>query len=66
LVRGKTTEEVRAALGEPSSTIDSSDYLIWYYWSDKVQVVDPDAGATVKSAGVLFNPLFKEAVGVTF
>jgi hypothetical protein len=66
LVMGKTMAEVRSALGEPSNTIDSPDYLIWYYWSDKIQVVDSDAGLTVQSAGVLFNPFFKTAVGVTF
>lgn len=55
IVLGKPPEEVRRLLGSPSNVSDTLDGLTWYYWADKLTVVDPVSGTTVTSSNIRFS-----------
>ena len=66
---GRTMDQVRQALGNPSNVEDQSEdnEVHWYYWPDKIQVYDADAGINIKgSASVTFDTRTKIAEKVGF
>lgn len=66
LVLGKTMAEIRSAFGEPSNVDSNADGVIWFYWSDKLPVQDPDSETVFTSSSILFDPDTKVAVKVGF
>lgn len=57
-VQGQTKDGVKAKLGSPSNIIDQryDHRQSWFYWDDKLQLFDEDAGTTVRgSARVTFS-----------
>jgi len=66
LALGKTMGEVRAALGTPSNIDSNADGIIWFYWKDKLPVVDPDSGVVFASCSIHFDPDTKIAIRVGF
>lgn len=63
-VVGRSMAEVRSIYGTPSNIIQQpSDGLVsWYYWPDRLRVVDSDSGAVAASARVTFSAWSKIAI----
>ncbi len=52
---GKTMEEVREKIGQPSNVNDDGDLINWCSWSDRISVYDGDSGTNAKSVSVIFS-----------